>query len=1000
MKQKSVGLTLRATILALALILVAGFPALPPFDGVAYAQDAEVTDLTWAALPDGSSLTLDWTEVVGADSYRLWKGEGRGQSVAWGEEVHMTFDAPTVSYVDTAVTAGMTYSYVIEVYEGDTRLGWSDVENVTMPGDGTQKPTAQPTVTLAADGLTAITVTWTEVSGAANYRVRYWTSGLKGWMDLATAETGRTLTHPNLTPGRQYYYIVRGQNAGGNGPYSGSVGNYDSYTLMATDTVPTLTSTHVSRQVVQLSWTATSATATYSLERRKSLLADSSDGTWETLSLSAADQSSRTHTDNNATYDAATAADGATRYHYRVQAVEGGTPGQYSNVEVETIPASGVRPTPPTNLAAAAGSDAVSVVRLTWTATSGTTSEIRWMTSTRAWSDPVAASSPYDHTGRSPSTEYTYQVRAVNVNGPSLWSAEVSQSTAAAPATGGQMPKVMGLTVMDESSLDADDANAFVPKIKLEWDQVTSATHYDIRRFPSGIANAAEWGAPGAGNDLTAAGRIAVDDLESPTSPSWEDEDTDLDPATTYYYVVSAVDDNDTDGELADDEMGEWSAYDSTTTIALTVGTAAPAGLGTTVTGPTSIWLSWTAVDNATSYTIQWRIGNGSYRTISDVTGTTHHHQGLTANTEYLYRVRAENANSMTPYSDPEISETTWRSGLQPPSNFTAEDATTGNEAGGTQAFIIEVSWTEAAGAAGYQLQRWNPGSSPPAWEDQSAITPGTGTTTDTSVDDGDRTAGTTYYYRVRTVTATDMSAWSPTKSATTDPTRPTAAPTLETTSTGMSMIRISWTGESGATMYTLEAVEGIADAASDFATPVLSRDFTENVRHFVHTGLTPGTRYSYRIKSVLTDEVESPFTEDSSIASEYTKPRKPELTASAVDYQSIRLSWNPVPFVTAEDPTVAGYLTAAGNYRIERRATGTNTWTALDLSGGGIGACTGDEMMPCSVVDDGEAGTPLTASTRYFYRIRAIGPITSPDAAYTSYWDYASNYTQADPNN
>ena len=216
MKQKSVGLTLRATILALALILVAGSPALPPFDGVAYAQDAEVTSLDANPLPNGT-LSLTWTEVVGADSYRLWKGEGRGKSVAWEKAVHMKFDAPTVSYVDTAVTAGMTYSYVIEVYDGDTRLGWSDVENVTMPG-GTQKPTVKPNVTLAADGLTAITVTWTEVAGADNYRVRYWTSGLSGWMDLATQETGLTVTHTGLTSGKQYFYIVRGQNAAGNGP--------------------------------------------------------------------------------------------------------------------------------------------------------------------------------------------------------------------------------------------------------------------------------------------------------------------------------------------------------------------------------------------------------------------------------------------------------------------------------------------------------------------------------------------------------------------------------------------------------------------------------------------------------------------------------------------------------------------------------------------------------------------------------------------------------------
>ena len=72
MKQKSVGLTLRAAILALALILVAGSPALPPFDGVAYAQDAEVTDLTWSA-PNGS-LQLEWDEVVGARQLPLVEG--------------------------------------------------------------------------------------------------------------------------------------------------------------------------------------------------------------------------------------------------------------------------------------------------------------------------------------------------------------------------------------------------------------------------------------------------------------------------------------------------------------------------------------------------------------------------------------------------------------------------------------------------------------------------------------------------------------------------------------------------------------------------------------------------------------------------------------------------------------------------------------------------------------------------------------------------------------
>ena len=151
MKQKSVGLTLRAVILALAItLLVAGSPALAPFDGVAYAQDDSVSVLDSSVLSNGS-VQLDWTEVVGANSYRLWKGDGSGSSVSWGNSAHMTIDAPTIMYVDSAVTAGMTYSYVVEVYDGATRLGWSDVENVTVtiPG-GTQKPTAKPVVGLGS----------------------------------------------------------------------------------------------------------------------------------------------------------------------------------------------------------------------------------------------------------------------------------------------------------------------------------------------------------------------------------------------------------------------------------------------------------------------------------------------------------------------------------------------------------------------------------------------------------------------------------------------------------------------------------------------------------------------------------------------------------------------------------------------------------------------------------------------------------------------------------
>ena len=357
MKQKSVGLTLRAAILALALILVAGSPALPPFDGVAYAQTASVSTLSSSSLPNGD-LQLDWTAVANADSYRLWKGEGSGSSVDWGTSAHTTIDAPTISYVDSAVTAGMTYSYVVEVYEGATRLGWSNVENVTIPG-GTQAPTAKPDVTLTADGLTAITVTWTAVPGADNYRVRYWTNGLVGgWEDLAT-KPERTYSHTGLTPGQEYFYIVRGQNTGGNGPYSGSPGNYPSLTLEATTSEPVLTLTHPERLRVELSWTRVAADATYQVQRMRVVTIDdtvTSDAAEPWADLGDA-QSGITYTDTtvenaSTSVDTDAATLSSTVFSYRVQATEGGSQGDFSNVKMATIPESDALPPVPAGLSA------------------------------------------------------------------------------------------------------------------------------------------------------------------------------------------------------------------------------------------------------------------------------------------------------------------------------------------------------------------------------------------------------------------------------------------------------------------------------------------------------------------------------------------------------------------------------------------------------------------------------------------------------------------------
>ena len=104
MNQKTVGLTLRATILALALILVAGSLPLLPLDGVAYAQTGPT--LTAVVAPDNSSVSLTWTAVGGATDYEVYRQEQGG---TWGAAIEVS----ALTYTDSDVTAGTSYFYIV-----------------------------------------------------------------------------------------------------------------------------------------------------------------------------------------------------------------------------------------------------------------------------------------------------------------------------------------------------------------------------------------------------------------------------------------------------------------------------------------------------------------------------------------------------------------------------------------------------------------------------------------------------------------------------------------------------------------------------------------------------------------------------------------------------------------------------------------------------------------------------------------------------------------------
>ena len=149
----------------------------------------------------------------------------------------------------------------------------------------------------------------------------------------------------------------------------------------------------------------------------------------------------------------------------------------------------------------------------------------------------TSTTSSYSNTGLSPSTTYSYRVAAVdNAGNIGPLSSQVSKTTAAAssPSTDRTPPaQVTGLTVSTASS----------SQLNLAWTQVSASdfNHYNIYRGTS----------PNFAVSLGITPTTATSTANSYSS-------TGLNPSTTYYFKVAAVDNAGNIGTLS----AERSSYD------------------------------------------------------------------------------------------------------------------------------------------------------------------------------------------------------------------------------------------------------------------------------------------------------------------------------------------------------------------------------------------------------------------------------------------------------
>ena len=261
----------------------------------------------------------------------------------------------------------------------------------------------------------------------------------------------------------------------------------------------------------------------------------------------------------------------------------------------------------------------------------------------------------------------------------------------------------------------------------------------------------------------------------------------------------------------------------------------APTGVMVSANSSSSISVSWDTVSSATSYKVYYTISGGYPTLAATVSGTSFTHNGLMANTSYLYYIVAVNSEGEISNDSEAKWVTTQSSGGGEPS------APTGVTATAQSSSSISVSWSAVSGATSYKVY-YATGSS-------SGAKVLADTVSVTSFTHNGLTANTTYWYFIVAVNSAGESGYSAAGSATTQSssggeTAPSAPTGVTATANSSSSISVSWSAVSGATSYKVYYATGSSSGAKVLADTV-------SVTSYTHSGLTAETPYWYFIVAV-----------------------------------------------------------------------------------------------------------------------------------------------------